>query len=67
MLKNISDFEKAKNWFEGDSDFYAATQSAEFNALYFEVSGSEDADATEAGITKEMQTIGITNFSFEIE
>lgn len=62
------EYERAKRFFEGGSDFYADETCDEMHALYFEEE-LELTDALEEAITEELVDRGLDNggFHFDVE
>jgi hypothetical protein len=67
VLKDESNFNKAKLHFKGESDFYPYEINKEYKTFYFSVDGQEDADSTEYYIEQELQETDITDYYFEFE
>jgi len=54
-FKDPNEFERAKNHFESNSDFYPFDISDEFKTFYFQVQDQADADSTEFYLTQELE------------
>lgn len=67
VIKDDETYNKALNHFEQKSEFYPHKTNDEFNSIYFETEGQNDADITEKSIEMELIDNNIENFYFEIE
>jgi hypothetical protein len=54
-IKDPNEFEKAKQHFESNSDFYPFDINDEFRTFYFQVQDQADADSTEFYLTQELE------------
>lgn len=65
FFNNRAEYERAKDFFDNESDFAPFDQNNEFRCLTFE----EDVniDALEAGITDELEANGFDGYHFELE
>jgi hypothetical protein len=54
-FKDENEFERAKEHFENDSDFYPFDINDEFRTFYFQVADQADADSTEFYLTQELE------------
>jgi hypothetical protein len=66
VFKDTEDYIRAKEWFNGESDFYPSSEHNGFQTLSFEVADQADADATEMAIDQELQGSYIQSWSFEL-
>jgi hypothetical protein len=67
-FKDSNEFEKAKEHFESNSDFYPYEINDEFKTFYFQVQDQDDADSTEFYLNQELEgETNLQNFYFSIE
>ena len=67
-IKDPNEFEKAKQHFESNSDFYPFDINDEFKTFYFQVQDQADADSTEFYLTQELEgETDLQGYYFSIE
>ena len=67
-FKDPNEFERAKEHFESNSDFYPFEISDEFKTFYFQVQDQADADSTEFYLNQELEgETGLQGYYFSIE
>ena len=67
-IKDPNEFEKAKQHFESNSDFYPFDINYEFKTFYFQVADQADADSTEFYLTQELEgETDLQGYYFSIE
>jgi hypothetical protein len=67
-IKDPNEFEKAKQHFESNSDFYPFDINDEFRTFYFQVQDQADADSTEFYLTQELEgETDLQGYYFSIE
>ena len=65
FFRNKSEYERAKDFFENVSDFYAHEMNDEFKSLTFAEDG--DLDTLETCITQELEDNGFVGYWFGCE
>lgn len=67
-FKDENEFERAKEHFETNSEFYPEYISDEFRSFHFKVQDQADADSTEYYLTQELQgTTDLDGYEFALE
>lgn len=65
IFKTKAEYERAKDFFDNESDYAPFDQNDEFRSLTFEEGCN--IDALEAGISEELEANGFEGYHFETE